>query len=37
MTDVLRSRIGAEDLKFGTGKFTRQMLGTNSIDHCARL
>ena len=25
MTDVLRSRIGAEDLKFGTGKFTRQV------------
>jgi hypothetical protein len=25
MTDVLRSRIGAEDLKFGTGKFSRQV------------
>ncbi len=36
MTDVLRSRIGAEDLKFGLGKFSRQV-GESSVQQVSEI
>ena len=36
MTDVLRSRIGAEDLKFGLGGFTRQ-IGKSAVQQLSEV
>ncbi len=36
MTDVLRSRIGKEDLKFGLGTFTRQ-IGASAVQQLSEI
>lgn len=36
MSDVIRSRIGAEDIKFGLGKFSRQV-GVSTVQQVSEV